>query len=198
MRRSPPRSAGCFPAAHRSEAEAIADHACTRRSGRVGRSTAGQALQPEAVRAAVVASVRHVDTSLRHAAHGRRSPAPKPAVAASPPRCTACSTRGVPHRPPRRRRPVGHQLRNPYRGCTGVVDVVVGWCGLCWWHLWRDRRHDGSPARGLTVPRPARATGRRGSEVRVVGDDLCRLVRSSGSGPATRRWPAPARMPTWR
>ena len=52
-----------FPAAHRSEPQAIAGHVCTRRSGRVGRSTAGHALQAEAVRAAVVASVRHVDTS---------------------------------------------------------------------------------------------------------------------------------------
>ena len=43
--------------------EAIAGHACTRRSGRVGTSAAGRALHPEAVRAAVVASVRHVDTS---------------------------------------------------------------------------------------------------------------------------------------
>ena len=43
-------------------AEAIAAHAAVRGSGHVGRSAAGRALAPEAVRLAVVASVRHVDT----------------------------------------------------------------------------------------------------------------------------------------
>jgi hypothetical protein len=43
--------------------EAIARHACTRSSGRVGRSAAGRALHSDAVLAAVVASIRHVDTS---------------------------------------------------------------------------------------------------------------------------------------
>ena len=43
-------------------ADAIALHAAARGSGRVGRSAAGRALEPEAVRLAVVASVRHVDT----------------------------------------------------------------------------------------------------------------------------------------
>ena len=52
-----------FPGCPPQRTEAIAGHACTRRSGRVGRSAAGRALHPEAVRAAVVASVRHVDTS---------------------------------------------------------------------------------------------------------------------------------------
>ncbi len=49
---------GCPP----ERAEAIAAHAAVRGSGRVGRSAAGRALAPEAVRLAVVASVRHVDT----------------------------------------------------------------------------------------------------------------------------------------
>jgi hypothetical protein len=40
----------------------IATHAAQRGSGRVGRSAAGRALDAKAVRAAVVASVRHLDT----------------------------------------------------------------------------------------------------------------------------------------
>jgi hypothetical protein len=52
-----------FPGCPPQRSEAIAAHACTRSSGRVGRSTAGRAMRPEAVLAAVVASVRHVDTS---------------------------------------------------------------------------------------------------------------------------------------
>jgi len=51
-----------FPGCPAHRAEAIARHAATRGSGRVGRSAAGRALDPEAVRLAVVASVRHVDT----------------------------------------------------------------------------------------------------------------------------------------
>jgi hypothetical protein len=61
---------GAFAAAIREQflgcpvdrAEAIALHAAARGSGRVGRSAAGRALDPDAVRLAVVASVRHVDT----------------------------------------------------------------------------------------------------------------------------------------
>jgi hypothetical protein len=49
---------GCSPA----RANAIAYHAALRGSGRVGRSAAGRALDPDAVRLAVAASVRHVDT----------------------------------------------------------------------------------------------------------------------------------------
>jgi hypothetical protein len=49
---------GCLPA----RAEAIARHAGTRGSGRVGRSAAGRALDEDAVTLAVVASVRHEDT----------------------------------------------------------------------------------------------------------------------------------------
>jgi hypothetical protein len=51
-----------FPGCPVDRAEAIAFHAAARGSGRVGRSAAGRALDPDAVRLAVVASVRHVDT----------------------------------------------------------------------------------------------------------------------------------------
>jgi hypothetical protein len=51
-----------FPRCPPERARAIAGHAGLRRSGRVGRSAAGRALEPEAVTVAVVASVRHVDT----------------------------------------------------------------------------------------------------------------------------------------
>jgi hypothetical protein len=49
---------GCPPA----RAQAIATHAATRGSGRVGRSAAARALDAEAIRLAVVASIRHEDT----------------------------------------------------------------------------------------------------------------------------------------
>lgn len=52
-----------FPGCPPERAEAIAAHAGLRRSGRVGRSAAGRALDPDAVTLAVVASVRHLDTS---------------------------------------------------------------------------------------------------------------------------------------
>lgn len=51
-----------FPACPSERAEAIARHAGTRGSGRVGRSAAGRALDERAVTLAVVASVRHQDT----------------------------------------------------------------------------------------------------------------------------------------
>ena len=51
-----------FPACPPVRAQAIAAHAGTRGSGRVGRSAAGRALDAEAVTLAVVASVRHADT----------------------------------------------------------------------------------------------------------------------------------------
>jgi hypothetical protein len=51
-----------FPGCPVDRAEAIALHAAARGSGRVGRSAAGRSLDPDAVRLAVVASVRHVDT----------------------------------------------------------------------------------------------------------------------------------------
>jgi hypothetical protein len=49
---------GCPPA----RAQAIAAHAAVRGSGRVGRSAAARALDAEAIRLAVVASIRHEDT----------------------------------------------------------------------------------------------------------------------------------------
>ncbi|WP_307849637.1 DUF2293 domain-containing protein [Qaidamihabitans albus] len=52
-----------FPGCPEQRARAIAEHAGTRGSGRVGRSAAGRALDEDAIRLAVVASVRHQDTA---------------------------------------------------------------------------------------------------------------------------------------
>ena len=49
---------GCPP----GEAEAIARHACRKYSGRVGRSAAARQFDPDAVRRAIVAHIRHVHT----------------------------------------------------------------------------------------------------------------------------------------
>jgi hypothetical protein len=51
-----------FPGCPAGRAEAIAQHAVVRGSGRVGRSAAGRALDDQAVMLAVIASVRHQDT----------------------------------------------------------------------------------------------------------------------------------------
>jgi hypothetical protein len=51
-----------FPGCPAERAEAIARHAGARGSGRVGRSAAGRVLDEQAIRLAVVASVRHQDT----------------------------------------------------------------------------------------------------------------------------------------
>jgi hypothetical protein len=51
-----------FPRCPGRRAEAIAQHASLRGSGRVGRSAAGRSLDAEAITLAVVASVRHEDT----------------------------------------------------------------------------------------------------------------------------------------
>lgn len=51
-----------FPGCPAERAAAIARHTGVRGSGRVGRSAAGRALDETAVRAAVIASVRHEDT----------------------------------------------------------------------------------------------------------------------------------------
>ncbi|BCY06335.1 hypothetical protein L3i22_014230 [Actinoplanes sp. L3-i22] len=51
-----------FPGCPAERAEAISRHAAVRGSGRVGRSAAARAFDPEAVTRAVVASVRHEDT----------------------------------------------------------------------------------------------------------------------------------------
>jgi hypothetical protein len=51
-----------FPGCLADRALAIARHAGARSSGRIGRTSAGRALDPAAVRLAVVASIRHEDT----------------------------------------------------------------------------------------------------------------------------------------
>ena len=51
-----------YPGCPSERAQAIARHAATRGSGRVGRSAAGRALQQQALQLAVTASVRHQDT----------------------------------------------------------------------------------------------------------------------------------------
>lgn len=51
-----------FPGCPPERAQEIARHAATRGSGRVGRSAAGRALEPEALELAVTAAVRHEDT----------------------------------------------------------------------------------------------------------------------------------------
>ncbi|AZM62900.1 MULTISPECIES: DUF2293 domain-containing protein [unclassified Streptomyces] len=51
-----------FPGCPEERARAVAAHASVRGSGRVGRSPAGRALSGRAVTAAVMASVRHLDT----------------------------------------------------------------------------------------------------------------------------------------
>ncbi|OMB94430.1 hypothetical protein A5733_14810 [Mycobacterium sp. NS-7484] len=51
-----------FPHCPADRAERIARHAAIRGSGRVGRSAAGRALDPDAVHLAVAASIRHEDT----------------------------------------------------------------------------------------------------------------------------------------
>jgi hypothetical protein len=52
-----------FPGCPGERALRIAEHAGVRSSGRIGRTSAGRALDPDAVRRAVVAAVRHEDTS---------------------------------------------------------------------------------------------------------------------------------------
>jgi hypothetical protein len=51
-----------FPGCPAGEARAIAEHACLKHSGRVGRSAAAKELDREAMRLAVVAHIRHVHT----------------------------------------------------------------------------------------------------------------------------------------
>ncbi|MFD8497245.1 DUF2293 domain-containing protein [Amycolatopsis sp. NPDC059657] len=51
-----------FPGCPEDRARSIAEHAGTRGSGRVGRTAAGRALDENAVRLAVIASIRHEDT----------------------------------------------------------------------------------------------------------------------------------------
>ena len=51
-----------FPGCPAGRAQSIARHAAVRGSGRVGRSAAGRALEPQALELAVAAAVRHEDT----------------------------------------------------------------------------------------------------------------------------------------
>jgi len=53
---------GQFPGCPTERAQRIAQHAATRSSGRIGRTSAGRNLDPDAVRLAVIAAVRHRDT----------------------------------------------------------------------------------------------------------------------------------------
>jgi hypothetical protein len=55
-----------FPGCPEERVNAIAAHAGSRGSGRIGRSAAGRVLDPGAVTLAVVASVRHSDTGYDH------------------------------------------------------------------------------------------------------------------------------------
>lgn len=48
-----------FPKCPRTEADRIAQHACCKYSGRVGRSAAAKEFEPEMIRLAVMAAVRH-------------------------------------------------------------------------------------------------------------------------------------------
>ena len=51
-----------FPGCPPGEAEAIAEHACAKYSGRVGRSAAAKEFDPAALRLAVIAHIRHEHT----------------------------------------------------------------------------------------------------------------------------------------
>jgi hypothetical protein len=57
------RVRGLFPVCPQGRETAIAEHACEKYSGRVGRSAAARRLDDEAVRLAVVAHVRHRETA---------------------------------------------------------------------------------------------------------------------------------------
>jgi hypothetical protein len=52
-----------FPSCPAGREQAIAEHACQKYSGRVGRSPAAKAFDEEAVRLAVIAHVRHAETA---------------------------------------------------------------------------------------------------------------------------------------
>jgi hypothetical protein len=51
-----------YPGCPAPEATEIAEHACCKYSGRVGRTAAAKAYSPEAIRLAVIAHIRHVHT----------------------------------------------------------------------------------------------------------------------------------------
>jgi hypothetical protein len=50
---------------------AIAQHACSRGSGRVGRSASGQQLDDQAIKLAVIAHIRHVHTNYENLVYGQ-------------------------------------------------------------------------------------------------------------------------------
>jgi hypothetical protein len=52
-----------YPSCPVGEANQIAEHACEKHSGRVGRTSAAKEFSPEAIRLAVVAHVRHIHTN---------------------------------------------------------------------------------------------------------------------------------------
>jgi hypothetical protein len=51
-----------FPGCPAGRETAIAEHACLKYSGRIGRSAAGKSLDEEAIRMAVIAHIRHTQT----------------------------------------------------------------------------------------------------------------------------------------
>jgi hypothetical protein len=51
-----------FPGCPQGREQAIAEHACRKYSGRIGRTAAAKELQNEAVRLAVIAHIRHAET----------------------------------------------------------------------------------------------------------------------------------------
>jgi hypothetical protein len=57
---------GQYPACPTDEAHRIAAHTAQRSSGRVGRSAAGRELDPQAIKLAVVAHIRHEHTNYDH------------------------------------------------------------------------------------------------------------------------------------
>jgi hypothetical protein len=64
-----------FPGCPPADAEAIAGHACAKYSGRVGRSAAAKAFEPDAIRLAVGAHVRHRHTTYDELLAAGREPA---------------------------------------------------------------------------------------------------------------------------
>ncbi|HEX3447491.1 MAG TPA: DUF2293 domain-containing protein, partial [Isosphaeraceae bacterium] len=52
-----------YPKCPATEATQIAEHACRKYSGRVGRTAAAKELSPEAIRMAVIAHIRHAHTN---------------------------------------------------------------------------------------------------------------------------------------
>jgi hypothetical protein len=64
-----------YPGCPEGRETAIAEHACLKYSGRVGRSAAAKDLEPDAIRLAVIAHIRHTETNydqLLAGGHNRR------------------------------------------------------------------------------------------------------------------------------